>query len=177
MKVSKGMLRMVVAGILVTMGASLATLTVNAQFFRRHALVHFGLTGITRGQIARLSVTNDPLTGFPPGPCRVTLSFVDAAGRPLTNAEGGTVSSTVTVDPGHSDVLDLDAGAFLGSVDRSRLDVRPIAAPPVGFPPGPCVPSFEVIDTKSSSTVFMNPGVASAALTNNHNETLVEDRE
>jgi len=33
-----------------------------------------------------------------------------------------------------------------------------------------------VIDTATSSTVFVNPGVASSAISHNHNETLVVDR-
>ena len=177
MKLPKGTLRVMAAGALVALGAAGAAIGVGAQGARHRPLVQFGLMGVARGQVARLSVTNTPIPGLPPGPCRVHVSFVDPSGNPLVSRDGAEASADLSVDPGFSEHLDLDANAHLPSPDAVRLDLRPIATPEAGFPPGPCLPSFEVIDTRTSSTVCVNPGVASATLTGNHNETLVHDRQ
>src|SRR5829696_1832863 len=64
--------------------------------------VLFGMLGITRGQTARLNVSNllpPPTNDLPPGPTRVELSFVDGDGNPLLNAEGRPIHRVVMLEP------------------------------------------------------------------------------
>ena len=179
--------RLVAVAACIAIGAAGAALHVSAQGPRLLVpAVRFGLTGITRGQTARLSVANNPLPGFPPDPCRVSLSFVDGDGSVFTNRDGRPFSRTVTVQPGHSEVLDVDAGAVSAyppdpGFGGARVNVRPVVSPLTlrGQAPGnpDCVASFEVIDNTSAATVFVNPGVEVLGIPDNHNETLVRDRE
>src|SRR5438132_14328496 len=61
----------------------------------------FGMVGITRGQTMRLNAVNlipppDPGRQIPP-PCRVVLSFRDAAGQPFRNNDGQVIRREVTL--------------------------------------------------------------------------------
>src|SRR5205807_9867444 len=77
----------------------------------------FGMVGITRGQTMRLNIVNlinppEPDKKSPPDPCRVVLSFRDAAGQPFRNSDGQVIRREVTLQPGESDFLDLNADIF-----------------------------------------------------------------
>jgi hypothetical protein len=127
----------------------------------RHAL--FGQIGITRGQTARLNVSNLPLpvNDLPPGPIRVELSFVDADGNTLINTDGQPIRRVVMLEPGHSTFLQINANNLLGR-DEIRLNFRPVVklTPPDGtrsLPPGPT--TLEVIENTSGKTGLLYPGV------------------
>lgn len=149
----------------------------------------WGLFGIVADQTARVSVVNtsgDP-GGYPPGPCRVALAFVDVGGQVLEETR-------TVLAPGQAASLDYafapppegdrgEAGASADRVGRqdlrARIEIVNFAPPPDGdrpqvVPPGPCVPSVEVFETASGRTAF---SVAEARMgwTSNHNESLVRD--
>jgi hypothetical protein len=131
----------------------------------------WGLFGIVADQTARVSVVNtsgDP-GGYPPGPCRVTLAFVDVEGTVLKEA-------LMTLRPGQATSLDYgfqappepDRGEAIGATGdrldrqdlRARIGIVNLAAPPEperphGVPPGPCVPSVEVFETATGRTAFL----------------------
>lgn len=130
----------------------------------------FGLVGITRNQVARLSVSNIHallIDGLPPGPIRVEMSFVDADGNPLLTGDGQVVRRVVMLEAGHSAFLQIEANNLL-SRDANRLNFRPVVSvqpPPVGdrnVPPPTndrIVPTFEVIEGSTARTVLLYPGV------------------
>jgi hypothetical protein len=149
----------------------------------------WGLFGIVADQTARVSVVNtsgDP-GGYPPGPCRVALAFVDVEGTVLKEA-------LMTLRPGQATSLDYgfasppqpESGDAIGATAdrlgrqdlRARIEIADLVDPgdrePRSFPPGPCVPTVEVFDTATGRTAFM---VAEARMGwgPNHNETLVRD--
>ncbi len=142
----------------------------------------FGLMGAIRGETVRLSITNinlasPPDPDIPPGPCRATLAFVDVNGDTLVRPDGTPVSRDVVLEAGHSAFLQVRPGAFLGR-DETRLDLRPIifvTPPDPNAPPGPCVPSLEIIDNATGRTRLLSVG-APRTYSANHNETLVRDR-
>ena len=130
----------------------------------------WGLFGIVAGQSARVSVVNtsgDP-HGYPPGPCRVGLAFVDADGTVLKEAR-------LTLRPGQATSLDYgfnpppdpERGDAVGStIDgrgrqdlRARIEIADLVDPgdrgPRLVPPGPCVPSVEVFETATGRTAFL----------------------
>jgi hypothetical protein len=147
---------------------------VQAQSALAPSPVQFALTGITLEQTARLTVTAVVIRGYPPGPCRALLRFVDAQGKTLTNADGQPAEKRVVLSSGESAYLDVQS---VGR-DVRRLDLRPVVfdRPADGrFPPGPCLPQLEILDTPTQSTLVLNPGVAVGGWTGNHNETLVRD--
>jgi hypothetical protein len=112
---------------LALIGSVCAIIRVRAQSSTRFvAAVQFGILGITRGQSARINVTNpsspdNPL--FPPDPCHVTISFVDADGNVLLNNSGQPVRRDLMLDPGHSAFLQISLafdsyGRSLARVDQ-----------------------------------------------------------
>jgi hypothetical protein len=129
----------------------------------------WGLFGIVADQTARVSVVNtsgDP-GGYPPGPCRVTLAFVDVEGTVLKEA-------LMTLRPGQATSLDYgfqappepDGDAIGAAADRlgrqdlrARIEIADLVDPgdrqPKSFPPGPCVPTVEVFDTATGRTAFL----------------------
>jgi len=118
----------------------------------------WGLFGIVAGQSARVSVVNtsgDP-HGYPPGPCRVGLAFVDADGTVLNEAR-------VTLPPGQATALEFiwfERSGASGRQDlRARVDIADLVDPedrqPRLYPPGPCVPSVEVFETATGRTAFL----------------------
>jgi len=136
----------------------------------------FGMVGLTRGQTMRLNVVNltppDPNRQYPPDPCRVLLSFRNAAGQPFTNSDGQPIRRVVELQAGESAFLDLNADAFAPpSTDAdvapgpARLQLRPfvrvLASPPDPsrqFPPDPCRASMEVFDNTSGRTSIFAAG-------------------
>ncbi|MFL6333371.1 MAG: hypothetical protein ACJ754_08540 [Pyrinomonadaceae bacterium] len=131
--------------------------------------VSFGMVGITRGETARLSVVN---TSDAICPCqRITLNFRDADGRLLRNRDGRPVRKEVTLEPGQSAFLDLDADDLQFPPGPTRLQFRAVVTmipPPVpesgGTPPpigDRSVPSVEVFNNSNGRTVLFigNPGV------------------
>ena len=146
------------------------------QIRRAHAMptavedqAHFGMVGITRGQTMRLNIVNlnappDADKQLPPDPCRVVLSFRDAAGHPFRNSDGQVIRREVSLQSGQSDFLDLNGDMFGGpstNADTSmRVQLRPfvrvLTAPPEpdrgGLPPDPCRATMEVFDNASGRT-------------------------
>ena len=126
------------------------------------------MTGITRGQTARINVSNlvsPPIGDYPPGPYRVEMMFVDVEGNALLNNEGNPIRRVVMLEPGRSAFLQINANNLLGR-DEVRLNFRPVmnvfVVPPVGerqFPPSPIVPTVEVIDNATGKTLLLYPGV------------------
>ncbi|MFL6211253.1 MAG: hypothetical protein ACJ74W_20555 [Pyrinomonadaceae bacterium] len=127
----------------------------------------FGMVGITHGQTLRLNVVNlvNPSGGqLPPDPCRVVLSFRDAAGQPFRNSDGQPIRRTVELQAGQSAFLDLNADMFGGpptndAVSSARLQLRPFVRvlqnppePDRQAPPDPCRASMEVFDNASGRT-------------------------
>ena len=169
MKTLKTRTKLIALVALVAIAAACAITRVRAQdtpppIGERHAL--FGMTGITRGQTARINVSHlpPPVGDYPPGPTRVEMGFVDADGNPLLNNEGRPIHRVVMLEPGHSAFMQINANNLLVR-DEVRLTFRPVVIvtpPPVNdrqLPPGPTVPTLEVIDNATSKTVLLSPGV------------------
>ena len=138
----------------------------------------FGLMGAVRGEVARLSISN--INQTPPDPCHAMLAFVDANGDVLLRPDGSPVRREVTLAAGQSAFLQFNAANFIGR-DDMRLNFRPVLSaqpPPDPEIPPPCVPTFEIIDGATSQTRLVNPGSARMGRpdSQNHNETLVQDR-
>jgi hypothetical protein len=130
----------------------------------------WGLFGIVADQTARVSVVNtsDDPHGYPPGPCRVALAFVDADGTVLKQAR-------LTLRPGQATSLDYgfqpppdpDRGDAVGAAAdrggrqdlRARIEIADLVDPgdrqPRLYPPGPCVPSVEVFETATGRTAVL----------------------
>jgi hypothetical protein len=123
------------------------------------------MLGLTRGQTLRLNVANvaPDRNGFPPGPCRALVRFLDETG----NQFGST--REITVDGGKAGSVLLNADALLGESEARRIQIRPdvqYVSSPVAdlqlrrFPPGPCMPvvSVELVDNATAqSTVYLSP--------------------
>jgi Protein of unknown function (DUF4232) len=111
----------------------------------------------------RLNVVNAaPPSELPPGPTRVQLNFVDGDGNTITNARtGDPVQREVTLQPGHSAflLLNFDEVAADGDSQRRRLQLRPVVnvQPDANgqLPPGPTIPTAEVIDNSDGRTSFV----------------------
>jgi len=150
--------------------ASLLALTPARAFNPQPDPPGFGMLGVNPGETLRLSIANQGTLnpdGFPPGPCRVELGFVDGQG----NGVGTTL--TQVLKPGASVHLDLDGnGITEGGVASARTllrsEVRPVfrVASDTRFgltPPDPCVVSAEIFDNETGETLvsvgIINPGV------------------
>jgi len=133
--------------------------------------ISFGLVGITQGQTIRLSAANtitpnDP--NYPPGPSRVSLTFLNVEGRQFRTRDGSVVRRVVELERGESAFLDLNYDEL--PPGPSRLQLRAVLTV---LPPGPSktdipppvgdriVPSVEVINNANERTVFFigNSGV------------------
>lgn len=136
-----------------------------AQNTRPVPAPQFGILGITRGQTARLNVANvsSPDSPFyPPDPCRVTMSFVDANGDVLLNSAGQPVQREVTLQPGHSTFLQIN-GDNLVERGQLRLIFRPVISvipDDPNLPPDPCMPTLEVINNLTGHTSLLSNGVS-----------------
>jgi hypothetical protein len=135
----------------------------------------FGILGITRGQTARINLTNIGLTAPPepdtpkpvvalPSPCRVMMTFVDSDGNVLRNNAGQPIVRVVILQQGQSASLQINADAFI-TRDQLRFNVRPVvvvaSTDPASVPP-PCVPVLEVIDNLTARTSLVYGGSPSA---------------
>ncbi|MDQ3745176.1 MAG: hypothetical protein M3444_12405 [Acidobacteriota bacterium] len=112
---------------------------------------NFGLFNVVKGQTARVSVSFvDAPRGFPPGPCRVTLSFYDGDGRLISQ-------STQSLDPGKTAQFDYPTDSFTpGSRARIRASV---SVEPSDDGIIPCVmPAVEVFDAATGKGAFYYPG-------------------
>ena len=129
----------------------------------------FGMVGITLGQTMRLNIVNlvPPTNQYPPGPCRVVLSFQDAAGQQFTDANGNLVGREVSLQSGESAFLDLNGDLFAppSTNGAGRLQLRPFVqvvseprSPDGNFPPGPCRATMEVFDNTTGRTSVFSAG-------------------
>jgi hypothetical protein len=119
----------------------------------------FGMMGAIRGEVARLNVSN--INAIPPDPCHAILAFVDASGDVLLRPDGSPVRREVTLAAGQSAFLQFHAANFIGR-DETRLNFRPViqvTLPDPLFPPDPCVPSLEIIESATGQTRILIPGV------------------
>jgi hypothetical protein len=132
----------------------------------------YGFVGISVNETLRFNVSN--ISGetrtSPPDPCRVEVTFVDAAGTELLPAVQTTLA------PGQSTSVDLNGASLLGSVTGTnsitsdsailRTEVRPVVriipSATTRLPAGPCVSTFELIDNRTGKTLLtsgpQNPG-------------------
>src|SRR5258708_6006443 len=134
----------------------------------------FGMVGLTRGQTMRINVVNfstppDPdRNGSPPDPCRVVLSFRNAAGQPFTNSDGQPIRSVVELRAGESAFLDLNGDVFAPpstnadvAPEPARLQLRPFVRV-LTDPPDPdrnaCRPTMEVFDSSTGRTSLLSAG-------------------
>jgi hypothetical protein len=121
------------------------------------------MVGLARGQVARLNIVNlgvyppDPF--FPPGPCRVTLTFVDVSGRVLSQV-------TKSVDFNRATFLDL-SWSDLPPDPYHRLQVRALVGVEADERGNvPIVrPTLEIFSTDTGmATIYMLPAVQSILL-------------
>ena len=157
-------LALVVLAALMTLGISHVERRVQAQSSNPPPIgdrISFGMLGVARGQTARLNVTN---AGETHG-ITVHWRFLDSDGEVLRTQDGQPVQRTMTLEPGHSAFLQINADDFIGR-NEVRLNFRPLVIvqpPPVdgtqAYPPGPTVPTLEVIDNATARTTLLYPGV------------------
>ena len=107
-------------------------------------------------QNARVLLVNLAPAGrvtIPPGPCRVTVEFLNINGDPVGAGQ------SFTIDPGHTVIAVAPlVGAGVPTTLRAHVVTPP--GPPV-VPPGPCAAlhgSYEVFDTQTLETKFVSPG-------------------
>ncbi|HEX3560101.1 MAG TPA: hypothetical protein VHU19_12915 [Pyrinomonadaceae bacterium] len=111
----------------------------------------FGLFNVVKGQTARLSVSFvDAPNGFPPGPCRVTLSFYGGDGQLISQ-------STQSLDPGKTAQFDFTTTDFpTGARARIRASVH---VEPSDGGVVPCImPAVEVFAADTGKGVLYYPG-------------------
>ena len=124
------------------------------------------MVGITPGQTIRLNVVNvvpPPTDGFPPGPSRVVLTFLNSEGQLFRGRDGNPVRRVAMLEPGASTFLNLNADQFAG--DAARLQLRALVTlvpPPVGelSPPQPdrIVATVEVVNNANGRTDWVLSG-------------------
>jgi hypothetical protein len=157
------MAAIVLSGITAVCFLKLSPQTVSARPTAVEIQPAFGIFGVSHGETVRLNIANLTVRSdgeIPPGPCRALLTFRDGDGRPFTNSVGQPVRSEITVRPGESAFLDLNADQFIGNSTNGfgRLQLRPfvhvLSAPPVPDLPPPCFPSAEVFDNTPGRTSF-----------------------
>lgn len=164
MKTTSGKSKLFTIVAIALIGIICGIMRVTAQSSPRFvAAAQFGILGITRGQTARINVTNTSSPDnpfFPPDPCHVTISFVDADGNVLLNNAGQPLRREVTLEPGHSAFLQIN-GDNLVPRDQIRLIFRPVVNV---LPPDPCIPTFEVINNLTGRTSLLSNGTALTAV-------------
>jgi hypothetical protein len=106
-----------------------------------------GIIGVLRGETVRLNVAllNADAGAYPPGPARVTLTFVDDQGRAVAQA-------TKSIDPEHARSLNFTPADY--PPGPSRQEVRAIIAvdaSPDGRVPD-LLPTLEVFDAETGRT-------------------------
>jgi hypothetical protein len=103
----------------------------------------FGMIGITPGETMQLNIVNVEINGLPPGPCRVTLRFLNSDGRVLKQ-------QIVSVKPTQAAALTL-TGAEAGGGFRS--EVHPALLLTSTETPGcSAIGSVEVFNTSTGQT-------------------------
>ena len=121
----------------------------------------FGMSGLVAGETARLSVTNVAAPATSPGaPCRAELSFVDAAGSTVLNADSQPYVSQVTLSPGTSASLTLPApGSAVGLANRFtyRPVVRQLTTGNASTPGCLLGASHEVVRAATGGTLVQWP--------------------
>ena len=124
--------------------------------------ISFGMVGITQGQTARISVANviaQNDSNYPPGPTRVAIIVVNSDGNPFRNRDGSPVRRVAMLERGQSTFLELNADDFsVGAGGRIQLRAVVTETPPPvndsnALPPGPIVPTVEVITNANGRTV------------------------
>ncbi|HWW76881.1 MAG TPA: hypothetical protein VNZ44_15890, partial [Pyrinomonadaceae bacterium] len=111
----------------------------------------FGLFNVVKGQTARVNVSFvDMPEGFPPGPCRLVVSFYDGDGRLVGQSEQ-------SLEPGKTAQLDYQTGGLpTGGRTRLRASVHVETASGDFIP---CImPSLEVFAADTGRTAFFVPG-------------------
>ncbi|HXI90159.1 MAG TPA: hypothetical protein VNO24_09110 [Blastocatellia bacterium] len=154
--------------------AALVTLGIFRDERRAHAQdvqppmidrISFGMVGITQGQTARINVANvltanDP--SYPPGPTRVVLIFLNSDGQLFRNRDGSPIRRVAMLERGQATFLDLNFDEFPPGPTRIHLRAVVTALPPGStdnaLPPGPIVPTVEVITNANGRTVFALSG-------------------
>lgn len=112
---------------------------------------NFGLFNVVKGQTARVNVSFvDMPEGFPPGPCRLVVSFYDGDGHLLGQ-------SAQSLDPGKTAQFDYQTGGLpAGSRVRLRASVHVETADGDLIP---CVmPSLEIFAADTGRTAVFIPG-------------------
>lgn len=123
----------------------------------------YGMVGITEGQTLRISVVNTaPVpteAGTQPNPSRVVMTFRDANGSQILNANGQPIQRVVFLNAGQAASLNLNVDN-LPRINGLRLEIRPdirIQRPDSngGVPPDPIIPTAEIINNQNGRTQFM----------------------
>ena len=128
----------------------------------------FGMVGISYGQTLRLNIVNTGgvLSGFPPGPCKVQLGFLDDSGRYVRKAggrEGFTevVRKAGRLDSGQSMSLDVTSDdVLMDGAGRAEVRAAWLRDGVGNFPPGPCRATLEMIDNATGRTTFALQGAS-----------------
>ena len=109
----------------------------------------WGMMGVTPSDTIRINVVNMQFGGFPPGPCNVTMKFLDTNGK-ILEQKTFTINSTQAAS--------LDYTPAVGAAGF-RSEVHPVLAMPSSEPTGcSAVGSVEVFNTISGeTTVFAHP--------------------
>lgn len=106
----------------------------------------FGMIGITPVDTMQLNIVNVELSGIPPGPCKVTLRFLDNSGVILKQ-------QTVTVKPTQAASLTI-TGAEAGGGFRN--EVHPVLQVPANEATGcSAVGSVEIFNSTSGETTLL----------------------
>jgi hypothetical protein len=106
----------------------------------------FGMVGITPGETLQLNIVNVQLAGLPPGPCRVTLRFLNSSGVILKQ-------EAVTVKPAQAASLKL-TGLEAGGAFRN--EVHPVLLVPANEATGSsAIGSVEVFNTSTGETSLL----------------------
>lgn len=111
----------------------------------------FGLFNVLKGQTARVNVSFVEMPeGFPPGPCRLVISFYDGDGRLVGQ-------SAQSLDPGQTAQADYSTAALpAGARQRIRASVHVEAADGEIIP---CVmPSLELFAADTGRSALFIPG-------------------
>ena len=128
----------------------------------------FGMVGIGLGQTLRLNVVNTGgvLSGFPPGPCKVQLGFLDESGRYVRKAGGRDgvtelVRKAGRLESGQSMSLELTADdVMMDFGGRAEVRAAWLRGGVGDFPPGPCRATLEMIDNATGRTSFVLQGAS-----------------
>ena len=119
--------------------------------------ISFGMVGITRGQTARLNVTNDGETRG----IIINFRLVDSDGEVLRRRDGAPVERTMTLEPGHSAFLQFNADNMPGR-DEARVNFRAVVTliPSSGEAVCPCQfpVTLEVVNNATGKTEWVLSG-------------------